>query len=160
MSDYTSIEADNLMIESGLKRQKRKALRDKLAAQILLQGYLDAGCPEVEPASRPLADAEDHDRSTPSSSAVDGWAELPDRKLVMELGSGIHVHPGLNHELAGKANGTENRVVSQGGELGDSRLLGRPNRLFGRVSPGGESLAPIPWAYGPDPYRKPRERLP
>ena len=42
---YTSVEADNLMIGSGLKRQKRKALRDKLAAQILLQGYLDAGCP-------------------------------------------------------------------------------------------------------------------
>ncbi len=59
---YTSIEADNLMIQSGLKRQKRKALRDKLAAQILLQGFLDAGCPKVEPASKPLADAEDHDR--------------------------------------------------------------------------------------------------
>ncbi len=45
---YTSVEADNLMIQSGLKRQKRKDLRDKLAAQILLQGYLDVGCPEVE----------------------------------------------------------------------------------------------------------------
>src|SRR3954466_5339097 len=28
---YTSVEADNLMIGSGLKRQKRKELRDKLA---------------------------------------------------------------------------------------------------------------------------------
>ena len=57
---YTSVEADNLMIQSGLKRQKRKDLRDKLAAQILLQGYLDAGCPEVESPCEPLADSEDH----------------------------------------------------------------------------------------------------
>jgi putative Holliday junction resolvase len=54
---YTSVEADNMMMASGLKRQKRKALRDKLAAQILLQGYLDAGCPEGEPAPGPLNDA-------------------------------------------------------------------------------------------------------
>jgi len=57
---YTSVEADNLMIQSGLKRQKRKQLRDKLAAQILLQGYLDAGCPELESPSAPLSDPEDH----------------------------------------------------------------------------------------------------
>ena len=57
---YTSVEADNLMIQSGLKRQKRKDLRDKLAAQILLQGYLDAGCPEFESAYEPLADTEEH----------------------------------------------------------------------------------------------------
>jgi putative Holliday junction resolvase len=55
---YTSVEADNLMIESGLKRQKRKSLRDKLAAQILLQGYLDAGSPENETVAGPLADPE------------------------------------------------------------------------------------------------------
>jgi putative Holliday junction resolvase len=53
---YTSVEADNLMTQSGLKRQRRKALRDKLAAQILLQGYLDAGCPDLETPSAPLAD--------------------------------------------------------------------------------------------------------
>ena len=56
---YTSVEADNLMIAAGLKRQKRKALRDKLAAQILLQGYLDAGCPETAAPPSPLADQED-----------------------------------------------------------------------------------------------------
>jgi putative holliday junction resolvase len=55
---YTSVEADNLMIESGLKRQKRKSLRDKLAAQILLQGYLDSGSPETEAVAGPLADLE------------------------------------------------------------------------------------------------------
>jgi putative holliday junction resolvase len=55
---YTSVEAENLLISSGSKRQKRKGLRDKLAAQILLQGYLDAGCPETETPARPLADSE------------------------------------------------------------------------------------------------------
>ncbi len=53
---YTSVEAENLMIQSGLRRQKRKHLRDKLAAQILLQSYLDAGCPETEAPCEPLAD--------------------------------------------------------------------------------------------------------
>jgi putative pre-16S rRNA nuclease len=53
---YTSVEAENLMIQSGLKRQKRKATRDKLAAQILLQSYLDAGCPEKESPATPLSD--------------------------------------------------------------------------------------------------------
>jgi putative Holliday junction resolvase len=57
---FTSVEADNLMLESGLKRQKRKSLRDKLAAQILLQSYLDAGCPETEALAQPLADSEEN----------------------------------------------------------------------------------------------------
>jgi putative Holliday junction resolvase len=56
---YTSVEADNVMIGSGLRRQKRKALRDKLAAQILLQAYLDAGCPETREGPGPLADPSD-----------------------------------------------------------------------------------------------------
>jgi putative Holliday junction resolvase len=53
---YTSVEAENLMIDSGLHRKKRKTLRDKLAAQILLQAYLDAGCPETQEKPGPLAD--------------------------------------------------------------------------------------------------------
>ena len=56
---YTSVEADHLMIESGLKRKRRRGLRDKLAAQILLQGFLDAGCPENAAPPLPLADPED-----------------------------------------------------------------------------------------------------
>jgi putative Holliday junction resolvase len=55
---FTSAEADNIMIESGLKRQRRKSLRDKLAAQILLQGYLDAGSPDIEIVAGPLTDPE------------------------------------------------------------------------------------------------------
>jgi putative Holliday junction resolvase len=58
---YTTVEADSLMIRSGLKRQKRKGVRDKLAAQILLQAYLDAGCPDQLAPPLPLADPEVHE---------------------------------------------------------------------------------------------------
>lgn len=53
---FTTVEAEQHLLDAGLSRQKRKLLRDKLAAQILLQGYLDAGCPEIEAAPAPLAD--------------------------------------------------------------------------------------------------------
>jgi putative Holliday junction resolvase len=53
---YTSVMADDILVGSGFKRQKRKGLRDMLAAQILLQGFLDAGCPETESPHQPLAD--------------------------------------------------------------------------------------------------------
>ena len=58
---YTTVEAEHRLIDAGLKRQKRKALRDQLAAQIMLQGYLDAGCPETEAKAVPLADDEASD---------------------------------------------------------------------------------------------------
>jgi putative Holliday junction resolvase len=56
---YTTVEAEHRLLDAGLTRQKRKALRDKLAAQIMLQSYLDAGCPETECASAPLADPDE-----------------------------------------------------------------------------------------------------
>jgi putative Holliday junction resolvase len=56
---YTTVEAEQRLIDAGLTRQKRRALRDKLAAQIVLQSYLDAGCPEQEAASAPLADPDE-----------------------------------------------------------------------------------------------------
>jgi len=54
---YTSTEAEEHLIAMGMKRKKRKGYRDMLAAQILLQNYLDAGCPETTSPSTPLADA-------------------------------------------------------------------------------------------------------
>ncbi len=54
---FTSVEAEHKLIDAGLTRQKRKSIRDKLAAQIVLQSYLDAGCPESEAAAEPLADS-------------------------------------------------------------------------------------------------------
>jgi putative Holliday junction resolvase len=42
---FTTFEAESSLLEAGLTRKKRKARRDRVAAQILLQSYLDAGCP-------------------------------------------------------------------------------------------------------------------
>ena len=38
---YTSVEAENALLDAGLTKKKRKARIDMLAAQIILQGYLD-----------------------------------------------------------------------------------------------------------------------
>jgi putative holliday junction resolvase len=45
---FTSFGADQLFEDAGLTKKKRKARRDRVAAQILLQTYLDAGCPDAE----------------------------------------------------------------------------------------------------------------
>jgi putative Holliday junction resolvase len=42
---FTSVEAEGYLVSAGLTRGKRKARRDRVAAQILLQAYVDAGCP-------------------------------------------------------------------------------------------------------------------
>jgi putative Holliday junction resolvase len=44
----TTAEAEQLLWDAGLTHKQRKERRDKVAAQILLQAYLDAGCPSVE----------------------------------------------------------------------------------------------------------------
>jgi putative Holliday junction resolvase len=54
---YTTFEAEDALIAAGLRRRKRRGLRDMLAARILLQAYLDAGCPDREAPAAPLADA-------------------------------------------------------------------------------------------------------
>ena len=41
---YTTVEAERLLRAAGLTDKKRKERRDKLAAQILLSAYLEAGC--------------------------------------------------------------------------------------------------------------------
>ncbi len=55
---FSTVDAEERLIAAGIKRQGRKERRDMLAAQILLQDYLDRGCPEGEPAATPLADPE------------------------------------------------------------------------------------------------------
>lgn len=45
---FTTRFAESALWEMGLTHQKRRARRDSVAAQMLLQGYIDAGCP-VEP---------------------------------------------------------------------------------------------------------------
>ncbi|MEX0718494.1 MAG: Holliday junction resolvase RuvX [Planctomycetaceae bacterium] len=46
---FTSIEADEHLLSADLSRKKRKGIRDRLAAQILLQNYLDAPDRERSP---------------------------------------------------------------------------------------------------------------
>jgi putative Holliday junction resolvase len=50
---FTTVEAEAALWSAGLTHKKRKERRDRVAAQILLQAYLDAGCPEA-PEARPL----------------------------------------------------------------------------------------------------------
>ncbi len=38
---FTTVVAERALLESGARRQKRKGLRDKVAAAVMLQDYLD-----------------------------------------------------------------------------------------------------------------------
>ena len=53
---YTTLEAEESLIEVGLKRSKRKGVRDMLAARILLQNYLDDGAPDRPLPARSISD--------------------------------------------------------------------------------------------------------
>ena len=39
---FTTVEAERILLEADLSRRKRRGLRDRLAAQRILQSYLDA----------------------------------------------------------------------------------------------------------------------
>ncbi len=43
---FTTFAAESALLGAGLTKKKRKARRDRVAAQIILQAYLDAGCPK------------------------------------------------------------------------------------------------------------------
>lgn len=42
---FTSRQAESALWKAGLTHKQRKARRDRVAAQILLQDYIDSGCP-------------------------------------------------------------------------------------------------------------------
>lgn len=42
---FSTVEAESALWAAGLTHKRRRARRDQLAAQIVLQTYLDAGCP-------------------------------------------------------------------------------------------------------------------
>jgi putative Holliday junction resolvase len=44
---FTTREAETFLRDAGLTDRRRKDRRDRVAAQILLQSYLDAGCPST-----------------------------------------------------------------------------------------------------------------
>lgn len=45
---FSSFEAETALWNAGLTHKQRKARRDQVAAQILLQAYIEAGCPAEE----------------------------------------------------------------------------------------------------------------
>jgi putative holliday junction resolvase len=45
---FTSVEAEAALWSAGLTHKRRKNRRDRVAAQMILQAYLDAGCPIAE----------------------------------------------------------------------------------------------------------------
>ena len=55
---YTTAAAEDALWDAGLSHRKRRDRRDRVAAQIFLQSYLDAGCPP-EGALPPDADSRD-----------------------------------------------------------------------------------------------------
>jgi putative Holliday junction resolvase len=54
---FTTVEAEGHLLAAGLTNKRRKDRRDRVAAQILLQAYLDAGCPQ-EQTPGPLQDGD------------------------------------------------------------------------------------------------------
>jgi putative Holliday junction resolvase len=50
---FTTVEAEAALWDAGLTHKQRKQRRDKVAAQMLLQTYLDAACP-ADPIAGPL----------------------------------------------------------------------------------------------------------
>jgi putative Holliday junction resolvase len=50
---FSTVEAEAALWQAGLTHKKRKGRRDRVAAQVFLQAYLDAGCPD-ESAAGPL----------------------------------------------------------------------------------------------------------
>jgi putative holliday junction resolvase len=58
---FSTVEAESALWQAGLTHKQRKARRDRVAAQILLQAYLDAGCPgesAAQPPTEPPLNAE------------------------------------------------------------------------------------------------------
>ncbi len=39
---FTTVQAEKALLESGMRRERRRDIRDKVAAAFMLQGYLDA----------------------------------------------------------------------------------------------------------------------
>jgi len=46
---FSTVQAESALWNAGLTHKRRKARRDRVAAQMVLQAYLDAGCPPEEP---------------------------------------------------------------------------------------------------------------
>ncbi len=66
---FTSVEAESHLWNAGLTHKRRKERRDRVAAQIMLQAYLDAGCP-AQPTLGPLDGSVAMARSSNDAPAI------------------------------------------------------------------------------------------
>lgn len=57
---FSTVEAEGHLWRAGLTHRRRKERRDRVAAQVFLQAYLDAGCP-TDAVPGPLASGETPD---------------------------------------------------------------------------------------------------
>lgn len=57
---FTTAQAEAALWQAGLTHQRRKERRDRVAAQIMLQAYLDAGCP-TNPTALPFDDPKENE---------------------------------------------------------------------------------------------------
>lgn len=55
---FSTIQAESALWKAGLTHQKRKDRRDRVAAQMILQAYIEAGCP-CDEGAEPLNDADE-----------------------------------------------------------------------------------------------------
>jgi putative Holliday junction resolvase len=39
---FSSVTVDRMLVEAGVRRERRRQVRDKLAAAVMLQAYLDS----------------------------------------------------------------------------------------------------------------------
>ena len=53
----TTVQAERVLMEAGVRREDRKQYLDEMAAVLILQSYLDAGCPEQGRSIFPVTDA-------------------------------------------------------------------------------------------------------
>jgi putative holliday junction resolvase len=53
---FSTAQAETALWNAGLTHQKRKDRRDRVAAQMILQAYIEAGCPNDEGAGPMISD--------------------------------------------------------------------------------------------------------
>ena len=65
----TSVQAERLLVDAGVRRKKRREATDRIAAALILQGFLDRQAMVTTSAAEPAANAEPAADTEPISDA-------------------------------------------------------------------------------------------